>query len=288
MGEIEIKDYEEIVNKLISENQNNAKFDEKYDELKMFINNNYKKKRSIIRKELYSRLEELKSFSKHRVTNLLLDKSLFPFIYDQKASMTGLNFMKYFSTAIRKTIGVKRISKKRGLSITKMMERGKNQNVLIRKLETYNIMNNDNDVLHKKYRGLIEAFEKYLLELPALNSIINKALTEEDRRTSDKIWELYKENQQNIIKLFTQKEFERTIEIVTKNPNLFHLLFHFWDEIASRNNLYYESGKRYGKPNDSKIIIWILNLSGKKYATYKSKEFRKIQKRWNAFKNKTK
>lgn len=288
MGKTEIKDYEEIVNKLISDKENNRKFDEKYIELKNFILNNYKKKCSTLRVELYSRLEELKSFAKHRVTNLLLDKSLFPFIYEQKATMTGLNFMKYFGEAIRKTIGIKKISKEQGLSLSRMIKSSENQNVLIRKLETYNIMNNDNDDLHDEYRRLIKAFEKYLLELPALNDMINKALTEEDRRASDKIWELYEENEQNIIQLFTQKEYDRTIEMVRKNPNLFYLLFNFWDEIASQNNFYCKSVKRVGKPNDSKIILWILNLSGMKFKNYKSKEFKKIQKRWNIFKNKAK
>lgn len=288
MVKTEIKDYEEIVKKLISDKENNRKFDEKYIELKDFILNNYKKKCSTIRVELYSRLEELKSFAKHRVTNLLLDKSLLPFIYEQKATKTGLNFMKYFGEAIRKTIGIKKISKEQGLNLSRMIKTSENQNVLIRKLETYNILNMANDDLHNEYRRLIKAFEKYLLEIPALNDIINKALSEEDRRASDKIWELYEENEQNIIQLFTQKEYDRTIEMVRKNPDLFYLLFNFWAEIASKNDFYYKSGKRKGKPNDSKIISWILKLTGKKYTTYRSNEFKKIQKRWYIFKNKAK
>jgi len=282
----ETKDYDEIVSKIISENEKNQKFDEKYIELKTFIVNNHKKKCSIIREELYTRLTDLRSISEHRLTNLLLDKSLFPFIYEQKPTRSGLNFANYFVTAICKTNGTKKVSRKESLMISRLIESGKYQNRLIRKLERYIDLKITDESKHDKYMKVIKAFEKHLLELPAINALIDKTLTEEDHQHTNRMMKLEEENEKNIVQLFTQKEYDRTIKLVAKNPDLFYLLFNFWGDIAEKNCLVYKSGRRQGKPNDSKIIIWILDLMGRKYVNYKNSEFKKIQKRWNSYKNK--
>jgi len=282
----EDKDYDEIVTNIISEKEKDQRFDEKYIELKEFIINNYRKKCSIIRDELYTRLAELVSFSKHRFMNLLLDKSLFPFIYNQKYTKTGLNFANFFLTSFCKINGTKKISKKESLMISRLMETGKNQNRLIGILERYVDSKISDESAHEKYMETIKAFEEYLLEIPHISRLIDKALTDENHRKIDRIIKLKKERENDIVQIFTQKEYERTIKLVAKNPDLYFLLFNFREVIAEQNGLIYKSGSKQGKPNDSKIIIWILNLIGRKYVTYKDSEFKKIQKRWNSFKNK--
>lgn len=283
------KDYEEIVTKLISDNERNLKFDEKYVELKEFISNNYKKKRISVIDELHARLEELKSISKHRLANLLLDKSLFPFIYEQKTTFTALKFAKIFSTEMRKTLGIRRISKKEGSRISRMMESSKKKNILISKLENYLLLKiedeGEDEDRYNNLMALIKSFENYLVEIPIMNNLINTALLEEDHRSTNRLMRLHEESDNDLIQLFNQKKYDWTVQKVSKNPKLYSLLFEYWYEIASNNNLYYKNGKRKGECNDSAVLKWILNLMGIKYVTYKNSEFRRIQKGWNKYKN---
>lgn len=264
----------------------NDLFDLKYTEFKDFIDKNYYTKRSDIKNELECRLKELNEISRHRLSNLLINKSLFPFLQEKIDSTTlkKLTYAKFVFEHLRKALGIKKMSSKSKRNLSQMLKWDKDKNKLISIIDWYYLKRDIFIKMDKEASITVNKIEDFLKINPEINTIVNDALEENDKIHSDALWKLHEQRENDIVNLFSLKEFERNRQIINKNPDFYMLMFPYWNDIADKFGYRYTKGKRVGQPHDTNIIKWLLKEMKQTNIHYKNKKFKTIQKHWNRYK----
>lgn len=278
-------DYEEIVTQIQEQARNSSIFDSLLSELVILIANNINTKRSIFRPLLIKKMEELKSYSKHRLSTLLIThKKVLPFLNDD-FDIQKLRYAKFVFSCLRQVLNIPKLSLRKRELIGKLIVQSRNKNELIAQIESYLMRKNDVYEIRAQTNPMVSEIERFLVTNPHLSELINKALRDFSNIMTNRISKLHDEKESDLVELFTQKEIDRILQIIKKNPDVYYLIFPYWEEIADMLNMRYLKGKKKGFPNDTMIIKWILNHIGVKFVDFKDKKFKKIQKRWITFKN---
>jgi predicted transcriptional regulator len=282
-------DYEEIFNQIQSRNESNVLCDTLISELRGFISKNINTNRKIVRPLLFKKMEELKHHSKYRLTKLLIDiKDILPILYDDDFNIKKLRYSKFVISCLKKTLGIPPISKSEHIFLNEFFRCYQNKNELIKIVEFYLSKSNLEPNSRSQVQSRISEIGEFLSNNPQLNELINNALMDHEKVKNNILKISQAERETEFIKLFTQKEIDRIIQIISKYPDVYYLIFPFWDKIADDYNFRYTSGKRKALTIDTDIIKWILSLTGNKNVDFHDKRFKKIQKRWNTYKNNNK